>query len=269
MKKKTFDIMGSCVSRDLFNIPEAVNLDCREYIARHSILSMMAKPVSVEEGELDSLTSNFQKEMVLNDLRKTTLNKLRASKSNFLIIDFIDERFKTIQIFDSCLTMSNELVASKYLDGKEYQIIDKTRWNEKEMERNLYSKIIQFAEQICSIYKQSHIIIHEAKMVDRYIGKDGEIHAFAPYIIENNKRVNLLLDRMYMWLKAEIPRSPGVIDITSAYLADENHKWGLSAMHYQAEYYQNAIKEIENIIYGNKIMKEIKKILDRKQKGKR
>ncbi len=40
-------------------------------------------------------------------------------------------------------------------------------------------------------------------------------------------------------------------------------------MHYQAEYYQNAIKEIENIIYGNKIMKEIKKILDRKQKGKR
>ena len=65
MKKKTFDIMGSCVSRDLFNIPEAVNLDCREYIARHSILSMMAKPVSVEEGELDSLTSNFQKEMVL------------------------------------------------------------------------------------------------------------------------------------------------------------------------------------------------------------
>lgn len=136
--KKTFDVLGSCVSRDLFSIPEAVNFDCGEYIARHSILSLMASPFSVEEGELDALTSNFQREMVLNDLRKTTLNKLKASK---------------------------------YLDNK-----------------------------------QSHIIIHEARMVDRYIGKDGEIHTFASNIIENNKRLNFLLDKMYMWLKDELPR---------------------------------------------------------------
>ena len=70
-KKRTFDIFGSCVSRDLFTMPEAVCFECKEYIARQSVLSLLSEPLSVEVNEISALTSNFQKAMVLNDLRKT------------------------------------------------------------------------------------------------------------------------------------------------------------------------------------------------------
>lgn len=263
MKKKTFDIIGSCVSRDLFSIPEAVNLDCKAYIARQSILSMMAEPISVEEGKLDSLTSNFQRQMVLNDLRKTTFEILENSKSNFLIVDFIDERFKTARISNSYLTMSNELIQSGYLNGRDFQVINTIKWNENVMEEELKPRVTKLAEKLCSIYKRSHIIIHMAKMVDNYLGKDGEIHKFTPNYIENNRKVNSLLSKMYGWLIDEIFGVGGVIDISQNYHADENHKWGLSTMHYQPEYYKDVVKEIEKIVGKNIIQRGMGQLFKR------
>lgn len=208
-KKRTFDIFGSCVSRDLFTVPEAKYFECREYIARQSVLSLSSKPIAVEASEIAALTSNFQKEMVLNDLQKTTFEKLENSKSNYLIVDFIDERFRTARISNCYLTMSNELVASGYLEGKDFQVIETIKWKESMMDEELKPRVAQLAEKLCFIYKRSHIIVHMAKMVDNYLGKDGEIHKFAPNYIENNKRVNYLLDKMYEWLNGEISQMGG------------------------------------------------------------
>lgn len=264
-KKRTFDIFGSCVSRDLFTIPEAEHFECKEYIARQSVLSLLSEPLPVEKSEIAGLTSNFQKKMVLNDLQKTTFERLQESKSKFLIVDFIDERFRTAKISDCYVTMSNELMASGYLEGKDFQTIDTAKWDEKVMEAELKPRVIALAEKICSIYKKSHIIIHMAKMVDNYLGKDGEIHKFAPNYIANNKRVNYLLDKMYGWLCDEISGvGGGVIDISQNYLADENHKWGLSIMHFQPEYYQNVVKEIEEIVGKNIIQKSIDRLFNKR-----
>lgn len=259
-KKRTFDIFGSCVSRDLFTMPEAVCFECKEYIARQSVLSLLSEPLSVEVNEISALTSNFQKAMVLNDLRKTTFERLERSKSDYIIVDFIDERFRTAKISNIYLTMSNELMASGYLSGKDFQEVNPIRWKEHTMDEELKPRVAKLAETLCSIYKRSHIIIHMAKMVDNYRGKDGEIHKFAPNYIENNKRVNYLLDKMYDWLNCEILEMGGVINISQNYLADENHKWGLSTMHFQQEYYQDVVKEIEKIVGRNIIQKSINQL---------
>lgn len=264
-KKRTFDIFGSCVSRDLFTVPEAEYFECREYIARQSVLSLSSEPIAVEESEISALTSKFQKEMVLNDLRKTTFEKLKGSKSNYLIVDFIDERFRTVRISNCYLTMSNELVTSGYLEGKDFQVIETIKWKESMMDEELKPKVAQLAEKFCSIYKRSHIIVHMAKMVDNYLGKDGEIHEFAPNYIENNKKVNYLLDKMYDWLNSEISQMGGVIDISQNYLADENHKWGLSTMHFQPEYYQAVVREVEKIVGRNIIQKGMDRLFNKKR----
>ena len=56
----------------------------------------------------------------------------------------------------------------------------------------------------------------------------------------------------------------GVIDISQNYLADENHKWGLSTMHFQPEYYQNVVKEIEEIVGKNIIQKSIDRLFNKR-----
>lgn len=257
-RKKTFDILGSCVSRDLFEIPEAVDFECREYIARQSVLSLYAKPLPVTDDEIGALTSNFQKRLILNDFQKTTICKLKESSSDYIIVDFIDERFNVAKISDTFLTMSNELITSQYLNDRKYEIVDKTRWKQRKLEEMLKPEVIRLAKQLADIYKQQHIIIHEAKMVDHYIGKDGNVYSFAPNYIKNNKRVNYVLNEMYIWLKAELPKAAGSIDVTSQYMADESHKWGLSTMHFQPEYYRAVVDEIGRIVNRNNIFMNMK-----------
>lgn len=56
----------------------------------------------------------------------------------------------------------------------------------------------------------------------------------------------------------------GVIDISQNYHADENHKWGLSTMHYQPEYYKDVAKEIEKIVGKNIIQRGMEQLFKRK-----
>lgn len=179
-KTLEFDIFGSCVSRDLFEIKEAVDLQCKEYIARQSIVSALAKPIEIADNEVINLNSNFQKQSLLNDFQKTTFQKLEKSNSNYLLIDFIDERFKLVKLGRYFVTYSSELVISKYLENKKYKLFDKRRW----IKKKLYKQIKLFAERIKDIYQEDHIIIHKVKLLDEYISKDNVKKQFAKkYII--------------------------------------------------------------------------------------
>lgn len=45
---------------------------------------------------------------------------------------------------------------------------------------------------------------------------------------------------MYGCTKKRIPYA-NVLSISSKYIADEKHKWGLAPMHFQEEYYKEAV----------------------------
>lgn len=244
---KSFDIFGSCVSRDLFEIDQIKEVQCREYIARQTIQSALAAPILVQEEEFDGVSSKFQKKLLLNDFNKTTFTRLKQSSSDFLILDFVDERFHVIKIQNSIVTLSNELVTSNYLCNKKYKIINRQRFNPIYFKRVTLKQIREFAKKIREIYPEDHIIIHKARLVDKYIGKQGEIYAFAPNIIQNNKNINDILDRMYRWLGETLPNAH-CIDFSDCFYADEAHKWGLDAVHYQKEYYLAVMAEIYKIV---------------------
>lgn len=241
-KKLDFDIFGSCVSRDIFEYEEAQELLCKEYIARQSVVSALSDPISIDETELATLTSNFQKKLVLNDFKKTTFQKLKDSSSNYLVVDFIDERFRLVELGESYLTQSAELITSKYLENKTYTLVDKRKWDKA----ILCANVEAFADKISGIYKKGHIFIHKAKMMDKYIGKDQEIHSFSKTIIKDNSETNSMLEVMYECLEKELDK-PYTIDISDKYYADENHKWGLAVMHYQKEYYQEVALKIKTM----------------------
>lgn len=84
-------IYGSCVSRDTC---EFINgADVISYTARQSVTSAL-KPYGTIGVNIDALSSNFQKSMVLSDLTgnaASTLSEL-ASDIDVLLIDLVDER---------------------------------------------------------------------------------------------------------------------------------------------------------------------------------
>ncbi len=245
---KKVDIFGSCVTRDVFAYGIKDSIKLGEYIARQSITTIFADPVIYEEREIDRLDSSFQKRMLKNDLEKTTFKKLKTSKGDFIVIDFIDERFHTIKVRNTYLTYSAELMMSEYLAGKKYHVLDKRKWFYKNIVFKLHDKIAMFAEELEKIYGTSGIIIHRAMIKDEYLDSKGRLQKFSKPYLEDNKRTNELLNDMYHEMENKLIH-PHVIDIAHLYYADERNKWGLATMHYQKEYYLDVAKRVIEIVY--------------------
>lgn len=246
------DIFGSCVSRDIFAIKQNTRLDVGCYIARESIVSAVSKPIFFEEQEI-KLESRFQKKQVMYDLDKTGLKLLAESKSPYLIIDLIDDRFNVIKIDDSIITLSNELVKSGFLDSKKYSVLKKSKsfsdWNVGK--EKISSYIERFCKSVENIYESDHIFIHEAYMANKYFDENGNCKLFAEELLDKNKKINEQLKFYYNLLKKNLPDAV-IIDTADRYVADYNHKWGLSPMHYQQEYYIFVLGFLYSRIFGNR-----------------
>lgn len=246
----SISIFGSCVSRDAieFDKQGKNKLDLKEYIARQSIVTSIGEAIPCQLEEIN-LASKFQQRLVYNDLSKQTFHTLQAAKSNYCMIDLIDERFPIGKWKNTLITISNEFRQSNYAEGKELRICDKKLIQEKNTmdyiidDKRLSWYMDQFIEKLLNIYKGREIILHLAYFNDYYYTKDGEKKEFAQNILEVNKRENQLLQYMYEYLKKNVTEAI-CIKPESSYLAAENHKWGLSPMHYQKEYYLEALEQL-------------------------
>ena len=258
--QKTISIFGSCTSRDIFEFDKAKRFCIKAYVARQSIISSLATPINLDFSTI-RLKSNFQKNQVINDIKKTTFDILNSSHSKYLIIDLIDERFHLLKANGSIITLSNEFSESGLMDSNfiECEIYKINNWkifrhgkgvlgysymfDDKLLEWYIY----QFCQRILSIYDEEHIIIHRAIMVNQYISKTESITDFPKHFLKYNKHINERLNYMYDYLEKFIPKAH-VINECQKYYADENHKWGLAPMHYCDQYYMNVLLQIKEAL---------------------
>lgn len=152
-RKKKFTILGSCVSRDMMEYLDPASYEISLYIARTKIVSQLSSPLYVNEDEI-RLNSAFQKRLVLCDLNKQEMDFARQNRSDYCIIDYIDERFNLLRIHDTYITKSNELVTSQWLQGKNYEEtpyqFDGTAWRIGENILDEYLK--KYLDQILRLY---------------------------------------------------------------------------------------------------------------------
>jgi len=243
MSKTSISIHGSCLTRDIFSYIDDDNIIINNYTARQSILSSISTSLNCTLDEIN-LPSKFQNDMILCDLNKLLFTRLSNNKSDFFIIDCIDERFNLFSVNDSIFTLSNEIKASKILNTLDYKMIKKL-----ELEDNLIKQSVsKYVDKILSIYKEEEIIIHEVYYSNKYIDKNGDIIYFNNQILKSNNLYNNLLSKFYLQLKLLIPNA-FVINKTNNFLASENNKWGLSPFHYEDKYYKDIYNDLCNIIF--------------------
>lgn len=237
-------IWGSCVSRDVLEFQEKDRhvLQLKTYIARQSLVSAVSKPITVP-AEI-RLSSAFQRRMVQYDLEKNGFQLLQSDGSQYLILDLIDERFDLIAVDGSYATLSNEAITSG-IWGENFQRVYKRRTLQGyEVEDvALESYVERFANELRKIYDPSHIILHKARMSNFYKNRQGQVKEFPRNHLRNNARINQMLIYMENKLIACLP-GIHVIDLSKDFCADEKHKWGLSPMHYQEEYYKHVLHEL-------------------------
>ncbi|HED7970130.1 TPA: hypothetical protein R6B71_000088 [Campylobacter jejuni] len=114
---KKICIFGSCVSRDIIEYDMKNNFELIDYYARSSFASL-ASSAMIEQSVLDNIQSSFQKRMVLRDMDKSFIKKVKKNDFDCLLIDFIDDRFHFYKILkNSIVTVSNEYKKAK---GKLY-----------------------------------------------------------------------------------------------------------------------------------------------------
>lgn len=250
IKQKKISIYGSCVSRDVFRFDINNVFEIPVYIARTSIISNLDKKEwGIKENDI-ALSSNFQKSCVLLDMNKGVYRKLAQEKGDYIIIDFIDERFKIACMYDKCATWSNELLNSGFLTGKEYELKDKLMEDKVCVFNNMpIDKYIEeFALKIRDIYEEDKIIIHKAYMKEEYYDKNGDLKKFNDAICADVATKNQIMEYMYSKLE-QILKNAQVIDISQKnYKISEKHLWGLTPMHYEDAYYEDILNEIKKIV---------------------
>lgn len=253
-------IFGSCVSRDLleFDREKKFSFLLKSYIARQTIISAVSKSVAIEESSIN-LNSAFQRRMVLQDFRKDTFDLLKENRSEYLIIDLIDDRFLPARYEDSIVTFSSLLqqtTLSKHALTSKYvydQKCNKYFWEGLDLDDYLS----KFCSSVKELYPPKKVILHKAKFLPLYRNKQGNYCAFPINTIVRDAETNKRLEYMYAYLEKHLGSNDETIftiDICDSYYASEDHKWGLASMHYCDEYYMHVLKLIyQKILADRKI----------------
>lgn len=249
LKPIKLSIFGSCTSRDILEYGKKGEFQLGAYVARQSVISSLSKPINFNFDNC-FIKSAFQKRQIVNDFQKNTFDILKESKSDYLVIDLIDERFNLAEYMGSVVTVSNELVSSGILDNrfKKTQVEEIKNWKIYKLKKELKGKsytfngclledyIKEFCCKIKEIFEEKNIIIHRAIMVDYYMNSSGNVVSFPKNYLYHNKLINSKLNYMYYYFEKFLPEA-FVIDECKNYCADEKHKWGLAPMHYFNDYY--------------------------------
>lgn len=248
----SFSIFGSCVSRDLLEYDEARNVKLDLYFARQSIVSAVSAKVPITLEEIN-LKSNFQKRQIYYDFNKTAFQMIKENVSDFLFLDLVDERFSLVNIGNSYVTRSSTLLESGVVpedvsgvDKVEY--VDEYGHNSYQVEGiDIRVYLDRFCNKILESYKSERIILHVVRGAEYYCDVNGNIQKFEPNVLGYFKRLNRMWSFMYDYLYKKMTDCI-YIDISSGYLADEKHVWGLSPIHFQKEYYEKVLEEINKVI---------------------
>lgn len=242
--KKIF-ILGSCVTRDPFEL-STENYDIT-YLARTSFASAFQNK-KVNNIDTSNINSTFQRKMVNNDLSKTTENILISSNPDWILIDFIDERFNLFRTNNNeIFTLSPELV-DNCLYNKEGEKILSNSDVFFELWTNGWNKFIEIVKNNNLLDK---IIINKVFWTNKN-NKNGTVvsNKYENWIHENNKWLNKLYEYVEKQNNVKIIEYP-----ESLLIADYNHKWGMQPYHYISEAQLYLLEKLELLeSYRKKIL---------------
>ncbi|WP_201548733.1 DUF6270 domain-containing protein [Psychrobacter sp. Pi2-1] len=246
--ERSFYIYGSCVSRDGFSSIDKRELNPVGYTARYS-LARLIYPKVHNNYDLSLLKSQFQKRILKRELLNSLFDDISQADPDFIILDFIDDRFGLIEIEEGIfVTNSFELRKSKACNPESSLVTAKNdeffsvwklgvdKFLDFVKEKDLLDKVIVNAVFWANIYEDGAEIKNYPSIH----------HDSQEYI----KSFNDLLTRQYDYLATKLKPNQFIYYPEELILANANHKWGKSPFHYSDKLYKFFLKKIDEYSFS-------------------
>lgn len=226
-------IIGSCVSRDIFNLADEGEFEISLYVARNSIASMFSPPPFADNYSV-KLKSAFQRKMVSWDIKKTLIAQLNAVEADFIMVDNIDDRFRLLVMPNGrrC-TLSAELIsvgAEKHPDSRSVGAGSPTFMKYWEHGWNCLVDLIQKKGLL------DRLLVN--KVYCQPVSTNGV--EFNPIRVE---RINSVLAKIYE-IQAKTLKPKQFIEYGELLKCPDDHRWGASPFHFCENSQRFALNQI-------------------------
>jgi hypothetical protein len=237
-------IYGSCVSRDLFNLPEAQGYRLVDYYARSSVASAFGS-APVADSYSRRIASTFQRRQVARDLGKSLRDTVLTLSYDVLLLDFIDERFSLLRLADGRLvTLSAELGGSGI--GADLAAERLAPFSEPHFQawesgwRNLVATLDGGG-------RLDRVRLNCARWCDTTASGGGFGDLASPEAIHN---ANRYLERLYARAAQDLGEHQLLCLAPPCFVSSEQHAWGTAPFHYTDETYRAIIAELNRSCLG-------------------
>lgn len=253
---KTVTILGSCVTRESFNVEPLKNaqLELKNYLQKATCFNLFEAPLYINESMITA-ESNYLKRVTSYDFLKKVVTILTSEPTDFLVLDFAELRYPLLYVdgenFHTVITQSPYAKSVFLNDPGSYENY-KVSFN-----NDIYwfplAKIKQsmhnFAKFIKTIYDPQQIILIKGRNVFKYIGDDGIFYDYDK--LDNIERENALFDTVDNLFIGEFKNEVRCINLPADVTGDPHHKLGSSPLHYEHSCYEYIAKCINMIIFNN------------------
>ncbi|WP_181149863.1 accessory Sec system protein Asp2 [Arthrobacter sp. MYb227] len=238
----TVGVIGSCVTRDLFN--SKLSPGWKSRYAFHggqyqmSLVSLLAEPVSRAQVDLGGMDEH-SRIATERDFDKSYLSELRAEQPDVIMLDFYsDARFGCIQMGNSYITDN----AWKLGTSNHYPSLAKNSRYSRQSAPEAFLSLFRQATINFKIFAEKYlpnttIIVNSARGVKGYYDQ-YEFKKFSNQISFNQFWETL--DKIFLEI---FSCSNLKIDQTNI-LSAKDHPWGPANVHYEPSYYSRTHSEL-------------------------
>ncbi len=271
MKKNVkISIIGSCVSRDAFEIPKGMKeygkneptYEIERFVQSISPLSAVTPAIEpmiadalVEELQY-SAASNFHKRCFTLDVRNSWEEYLGEVKSDWLVVDMSVARFSCRRIGRGYVSADDSLklifngvaeeamrkcpTVRRLTEGDLLRIDD---LDEKKTEA-IYR---EYFRRLSKLYPQKRIVVMEVRNVTTHVDcKHGTVAPSFELMNEKYRTENAIIDRAYAYAKTFLPNAHFIEALPTSF-GDVYHKWGRHELHYADQVYLYYYRALEII----------------------
>lgn len=262
-EKKTINILGSCVSRDMFGLFEDDGgFEIHKCVMNSNIFSICSPKLSQEslctEDDFVNTSHNFQKRCAVLDINKGVLDYIKEFDADFFVIDMtnmiskkilkVRSKGSTDEYDFTYITLTTALEENMdILDNIGVEVLETL--NAFDDEFTMAGFIYQYAELIKENFDENRIIITELFPCERYIDANGNIVTFAGGV--NIHAKNKAMELAYEMLESALPNAHVIKFPRVEIMANYNHKWGINLLHYVTEFYEYLLKCVRVIAYNS------------------
>ena len=257
----TVAILGSCISRDVFNtrFNEGYKAmwNCVLLQNQSSLISIMSPPVKFLDDDYGDEIGDYARMQVRRDTSREFLDELREARPSYLVVDFFgDVHFGVLDLGDGTYVTNNRWMLWKtdwYHRHRESGDLSPIRLEEDPerylaLWRDALDQLVAFVDEHLP---QTTVVVHRGRNAERWLGAAGG----QPKSLLARKKIFKVdidvLNENWRTLDDIACAIDGweTVDLTDReYLSFKGHPWGVFYVHYTLDYYDEFLAAL-NVVH--------------------